>query len=99
MSVWPLMRREERSASNMPASIHRFFIVPSRQCLTRPVLDAGDGDHCLDTVRVRQRPAQPATDTEPGDGEHLLQSFAQRRGGVGVTLLELSGIQLAGDSE
>ena len=38
MSAWPLRRRKERSASSIPAAIHRFFIVPSRQCFTRPVV-------------------------------------------------------------
>ena len=38
MSAWPLTRRNERSASSMPAAIHRFFIVPSRQFFTRPVV-------------------------------------------------------------
>ena len=38
MSAWPLRRRKERSASSIPAAIQRFFIVPSRQCFTRPVV-------------------------------------------------------------
>jgi hypothetical protein len=38
MSAWPLRRRKECSASSIPAAIHRFFIVPSRQCFTRAVV-------------------------------------------------------------
>lgn len=36
MSAWPLTRRKDRSASSIPAAIHRFFIVPSPQFFTRP---------------------------------------------------------------
>ena len=38
MSAWPLTRRKDRSASSMPAAIHRFFMVPFCQFLTRPVV-------------------------------------------------------------
>ena len=38
MSVWPLTRRKDRSASSIPAAIHRFFIVPFFQFFTRPVV-------------------------------------------------------------
>ena len=37
MWVWPRTRRNERWASIMPVAIHRFFMSPSPQVLTRPV--------------------------------------------------------------
>jgi hypothetical protein len=45
-------------------------------------------------VRVRQRLALPATDAEPGDGAHLTDSFAQRCGGVGMVMFEVTGRRL-----
>ena len=61
-----------------------------------PVLDpagrgAHDRDHRLDTVRVRQRPAQLDVDPEAGDAEHVVEAFTQARGGVGVRVVELVG--------
>jgi len=50
-----------------------------------------DGDHRLDAVCVGQRLAEPTGDAEAGDGEHLLESFAQRPGGVGMRAVELAG--------
>lgn len=38
MSAWPLIRRQDRSASSMLAAIQCFFIVRFFQCLTRPVV-------------------------------------------------------------
>src|SRR5271157_1047983 len=38
MSLWPRTRRNERSASSMPAAIQRFFMEPSFHLVTRPVV-------------------------------------------------------------
>ena len=59
----------------MPAAIQRFFIVPSRQCFTRPVvvrtIEIIDS---MQFVFVNDA-AQPAGDAEAGDGEHLLEAL------------------------
>ena len=38
ISAWPMMRRRIVRLSSIPAAIQRFFMVPSRQCFTRPVV-------------------------------------------------------------
>lgn len=44
----------------------------------------GDRDHRVDRVAGGEGLGEPAVDAESGDGEHLFQAFAQRRGGAGV---------------
>lgn len=58
-----------------------------------PALDpaggvAGHGDHRLDRVGRGQAAGEPVAHAEPADGEHLLEPFAQRRGGIGMLLFE-----------
>jgi len=48
-----------------------------------------DGDHDLDGVAGGEGFREAAIDAETGDGEHLLESFAQRRGRTGVVLIQL----------
>jgi hypothetical protein len=52
---------------------------------------ARDRDHALDAVRVREAGGEPAADTEPPDGEHVREAFAQARRRIGPTRLELRG--------
>ena len=52
---------------------------------------ARDRDHALDAVRVREARGEPAADTEPPDGEHVLEAFAQARRRIGPARLELRG--------
>jgi hypothetical protein len=50
-----------------------------------------DRDHALDAVRVREARGEPAADTEPSDGEHVLEAVGQARRRIGPTRLELRG--------
>jgi hypothetical protein len=52
---------------------------------------SGYRDHRLNRVGGGQRLGQAAVDAEPGDGEHLLEPFAQRRGRTGVAFIQLCG--------
>jgi hypothetical protein len=55
---------------------------------------ANDLDHRLDRVGALQRALEPAADPEAGEGERLLQAFAQRSGSAGVGAVELDREQL-----
>jgi hypothetical protein len=61
----------------MPAAIQRFFIEPSFQRVTRPVVRRViEGDHRLDAVGGGERLGQGASDAEAPDGVHVLESLA-----------------------
>ena len=62
---------------SMPAAVQRSTICPSRQRVTlRLVVRAME---IIDSIGLRggQRLGQAAVDAQAGDGEHLLQPFAQ----------------------
>src|SRR5436190_6366013 len=51
---------------------------------------ADDLEHRLARVRRLERALEVASDAEPGQGERLLESFAQRAGGAGIRSVELA---------
>jgi hypothetical protein len=71
-----------------PASAHVAVVASS---LDVAADGPADRDHRLDHVRAHQAACQRAVDAEVSDGEHVLESLAQRPGGVGVGLVELGG--------
>src|SRR3954465_13478317 len=83
-----MMRRNWRSASH-PGS------GPAQRHVARlPVLDVARAapdafDHRLARVGARERLVEVAADREAGQGERLLQAFAQGGGGAGMAAVEL----------
>jgi len=70
-------------AGRGPAQHHLAVAPPGDVAVGGP----GDGDHRLDRVGRGERLGEAAVDAEAGDGEHLVQDFAQRRGRAGVILI------------
>ena len=74
MSLQPRTRRNERSASSMPAAIQCFFMDPSFHRVTRPVVRrAIEIVDSMQFVLVRVRGEGPG-DAHAPDGQHVLQA-------------------------
>jgi hypothetical protein len=74
----------------IPAAHQRLLILPSRHRFTFLVVSRAI-ESTLDAVGAREARGEPAADTEPPDGEHVLEAFAQARRRIGPTRLELRG--------
>src|SRR5215213_8924125 len=90
-SPWPMMRRNWASASSIPAAVQRRHMSPDCQRLTlrlmRRTVSIIDSHGFVEASVRLSGPRTP----EAGDGEGLLEAFAQRRGRAGVAAVQLGG--------